>query len=284
MAAPPRQSCRRRGYSFRAEYCTGVAPRVQSPLAGLKRAIIGRGGPGQQGQQDDASRRRAPSMVHEPSRHMIPAKRRDDRSKLTVVLDLDETLIYAREGPLYCRPHLDELLEFLGDKCETVVWTAGIRPYAQAVIKNIDPYGIIQHCVYRHAKWFSGQPGYVKDLGLIGRDLDRMVIIENTPDCVRGFENNGILVPDYEGGETPDSTLLVVKKILQEIADSHLTVPEVIAQSTMLTKRWVPTEYGDNIPCYVVDPRAFTYQQPKVNRDLAKYQQQQQTPALPALR
>lgn len=36
---------------------------------------------------------------------MIPPKRRDDQSKITVVLDLDETLIYAREGPLYARPY-----------------------------------------------------------------------------------------------------------------------------------------------------------------------------------
>lgn len=123
-----------------------------------------------------------------------------------------------------------------------------------------------------------------QDLGLIGRDLDRMVIVENTPDCVRGFENNGILVPDYEGGEAPDNTLLIVKKIIQDISESHMTVSEFIAQCPLLTKRWVPTEYGDNIPCYVVDPRAFSYQQPKVNRDLAKYQAQQQTTALPALR
>lgn len=214
-------------------------------------------------------------MVHDPSKHMIPAKRKDDR-KITVILDLDETLIYAREGPLYCRPHLDELLHFLGENCETVVWTAGIRPYAQAVIKNIDPTGIIQHCVYRHNKWFSGQPGYVKDLSLVGRDLSRCLIVENTPDCVRGYERNGILVPDYDGAEGPDNTLLIVKRIIAEMMESHLSVPDFIHDTPLLTKQWVATEHGDKIPCHVIDPRAFSYTGPKVNRDLAKYQTAQQ--------
>lgn len=214
-------------------------------------------------------------MVHDPSKHMIPAKRKDDR-KLTVILDLDETLIYAREGPLYCRPHLDELLQFLGENCETVVWTAGIRPYAQAVIKNIDPTGIIQHCVYRHNKWFSGQPGYVKDLSLVGRDLSRCLIVENTPDCVRGYERNGILVPDYDGAEGPDNTLLIVKRVIQDCIESNLSVPEFVSETPLLSRQWVATEHGDKICCHTIDPRAFQYQTPKVNRDLAKYQSSQQ--------
>lgn len=193
-----------------------------------------------------------------------------------MILDLDETLIYAREGPLYCRPHLDDLLLWLGENCETVVWTAGIRPYAQAVIKNIDPHGIIQHCVYRHNKWFSGQPGYVKDLSLIGRDLSRVIIIENTPDCVRGYERNGILVPDYDGAEGPDNTLLIVKRIIAECIESDLPVPQFISETPLLSRQWVATEHGDKIACHVIDPRAFQYQGVKANRDLAKYQSAQQ--------
>ena len=77
------------------------------------------------------------------------------------------------------------------------------------MIKNIDKKGVIKHCVYRHKKWFSvcslrvaspswlhtrqqGCAGYNKDLTLLGRDMDKLVILENTPDCVRGNEANGM--------------------------------------------------------------------------------------------
>ena len=135
------------------------------------------------------------------------------------MLDLDETLIYAREGPLYARPGLNELLEFLSKNCEPIVWTAGVKAYAQAVIRNIDPTNAFRHCVYRHKKWFSGCAGYNKDLTLLGRDMSKLIILENTPDCVRGNEENGILVADYEGTpeESADPTLYAIKHMLKDM-------------------------------------------------------------------
>lgn len=54
------------------------------------------------------------------------------------------------------------------DCCEVIVWTAGIRNYAKAVIRNIDRQNVIAHCIYRHEKWF--RPGdYTKDLAMLGR-------------------------------------------------------------------------------------------------------------------
>ena len=76
-------------------------------------------------------RARAPSMLHEPTKHMIPPQAKADEGKYTVVFDLDETLIYAREGPLYARPGLDDLFSTVRDSVEALVWTAGLRAYAQ---------------------------------------------------------------------------------------------------------------------------------------------------------
>jgi RNA polymerase II subunit A small phosphatase-like protein len=206
-------------------------------------------------------------MIHEPTKHMIPPKRNDSK-KYTVVLDLDETLIYAREGPLYARPHLDELLEFLGRNCETVVWTAGVRAYAQAVIRNIDPNGVIDHCIYRHEKWFTGQAGYSKDLALVGRDLGYVMIIENTPDCIRGHEENGILVSDYEGGETADPTLPAITKLVDDLVRSNLSVPEFLKRCSLLSRQYVPTDLGDKLYVYCLDPAKAS--EARYNRDLQR--------------
>lgn len=217
-----------------------------------------------------AGRKRAPSMIHAPTKHMLPPKRKEDKNKITVVLDLDETLIYAREGPLYARPGIDAFFEFLARTCEVVVWTAGVRAYAQAVIRNIDPKGIISHCIYRHERWFSGQPGYSKDLSLVGRNLDEIVIIENTPDCVRGYEENGILVADYEGGEEEDNTLFAIQQVLDEVAKSGRKVPEGLRQCKLLVRQYVPTDLGDQLHVYCLDPRKAD--EIRFNRDLLKNQ------------
>eukprot|EP00993_Chasmostoma_nieuportense_P002930 NODE_3685_length_919_cov_27.654040_g3533_i0.p1 GENE.NODE_3685_length_919_cov_27.654040_g3533_i0~~NODE_3685_length_919_cov_27.654040_g3533_i0.p1 ORF type:complete len:274 (-),score=87.37 NODE_3685_length_919_cov_27.654040_g3533_i0:96-860(-) len=247
---PKPKAQRYRGVSFKKEY------EPQSAFRKLKTAAT-KGG-----------RKRAPSMIHEPTKHMIPPRRPEDKDKVTVILDLDETLIYAREGPLYARPHLEELLEFLSQNCETVVWTAGVRAYAQAVIRNIDPNGVIDHCIYRSERWFTGQAGYSKDLGLVGRDLDKVLILENTPDCVRGHEENGILVADYEGGEMPDNTLPAITSLLSDLVRSGLSVPEYLAKSPLLTRQRIPTDLGDRLNLFCLDPRKATAF--RINRDLKR--------------
>ena len=82
---------------------------------------------------------RSPSMNKGPYTHLVPPPRED---RYTVVLDLDETLIYARDGPLEVRPYFDEFLSLLDGCCEVIVWTAGERSYAKAVIRNIDHHEV----------------------------------------------------------------------------------------------------------------------------------------------
>jgi len=196
-------------------------------------------------------------MVQELEKDLVPPKDPSLADRITVVLDLDETLIYAREGPLYARPGLEELLLFLKDNCEAIVWTAGVKAYAQAVVRNVDRHEAIRHTVYRHKKWFTGCAGYNKDLTLLGRDLASTLIIENTPDCVRGNETNGILVADYEGGELEDHTLpgilLLLKDFIQRRKKENISVQQYISTSKLLTKQSIPTDVGDTMYCYCLD-------------------------------
>lgn len=221
-------------------------------------------------------RARQPSMVHDLGKMLVPKKEPEMEGRLTVVLDLDETLIYAREGPLYARPGLDDLMKLIKDEFEGIVWTAGVKAYAQAVVRNIDKYDAIKHCVYRHKKWFSGVAGYNKDLTLLGRDLNTTLILENTPDCLRGNEENGILVADYEGGEYADNTLPAIALLFQDLKrcvnEKGLTVPEYIRQSKFLTKQRIPTDVGNMMTCYcldVNDAELFRAQKElRVNKDI----------------
>lgn len=242
QSPPPRQ--RVRGTSFKQEY--------QGPAGARK--------PG---------RARAPSMNQDTATYVLPEQDPAYKGKITLVLDLDETLVYAREGPLYARPGLDEFFKACGERCEVIVWTAGLRAYAQAIIRNIDKYNVVQHCVYRHNKWFTGQAGYRKDLAALGRPLDKVLIIENTPDCIRGYQHNGILVEDYEGGERADNTIPALTDLICSLCDSGMTVPKFIEQCPLLTKGPIQTDVGDYMQVFTLNVGLWAPgQHTRVNRDL----------------
>nr|CCC93587.1 conserved hypothetical protein [Trypanosoma congolense IL3000] len=218
------------------------------------------------------TRQRAPSMNQElSSKWVLPPQNPIYNGKLTLALDLDETLVYAREGPLYARPGLDEFFKLCKEKnVEVVVWTAGLRAYAQAIIRNIDKERVVSHCIYRHSKWFTGCAGYQKDLGILGRPLEMVLIIENTPDCIRGHQENGILVEDYEGGELPDNTIHALKELIQSLCDSGLTVPDFLSSCNMLKRGPIETDVGDFIDVYRLDTSVWKPgEHIRKNRDLA---------------
>src|SRR5205085_658879 len=114
-----------------------------------------------------------------------------------------------------------------------------------------------QHCVYRHKKWFSGCAGYNKDLTLLGRDMNNTLIIENTPDCLRGNEGNGVLVSDYEGGELADDTLYCImallKDFLQRRSKENISAKDYVATSRFVTKQQVPTDINETMACFCLD-------------------------------
>lgn len=78
------------------------------------------------------------------------------------------------------RPGVDEFLEALGAKYELVVFTAGLKEYASLVLDRLDRKRVIAHRLYRDScKEVDGR--FVKDLSELGRDLKRVVIVDDNP-------------------------------------------------------------------------------------------------------
>lgn len=203
------------------------------------------------------------------------------KKRYTIVLDLDETVVYARDGPCHARENLYELLDCMKErKCfEVVVWTAAERKYAKDILQEINRNNVIRHMVYRHKKWFDAKD-YTKDLRKLGRDLDYTLIIENTPDCVRANPENGIIVEDFEKATpeddeeqeeeeaksplTPtaplpavDHTFTKLIALLKELSESPegTTIPNFLANSTLLSKQMVQGSNNDKIPIYFMSAK-----------------------------
>ncbi|XP_027162849.1 carboxy-terminal domain RNA polymerase II polypeptide A small phosphatase 1-like [Coffea eugenioides] len=151
--------------------------------------------------------------------------------KKTVFLDLDETLVHSQPGPapekydfivrpmidgervdffVLKRPFVEEFLEFLRNKFEIVVFTAGIEEYASQVLDRIDGKGLISHRLYRDScKELDGK--FVKDLSELGRDLKRVVIVDDNPNSYVFQPDNAVpilpFIDDLGDGE--------LKKLIQ---------------------------------------------------------------------
>jgi CTD small phosphatase-like protein 2 len=64
---------------------------------------------------------------------------------------------------------------------EIVVFTAGLKDYADWILNDLDKQLYVKFRLYRDSCRFR-QGAYVKDLSLLGRDLSKTIIIDNIAD------------------------------------------------------------------------------------------------------
>ncbi|KAJ3432604.1 scp1-like small phosphatase 4-related [Anaeramoeba flamelloides] len=98
------------------------------------------------------------------------------------------------------RPHLKTFLETCSQLFEVVVFTAGTKEYADIILDELDPNKeLISHRLYRDSCKEVEQDMYVKDLGLLGRDLDRVLIIDDLPYSYSLQPQNAIPIEKFCG-------------------------------------------------------------------------------------
>lgn len=184
----------------------------------------------------------------------ISAQPAELKGKLTVVFDLDETLVHARDGTIRPRPYLPELLKTVHERCEPLIWTAGVKTYAQRVVSAVDPERVVKECICRADTWFPmlGPLSHVKDLRMLGRDMDRTVIIENTPDCVVKNPLNSIIVSDYIQENPADRVLQTIASVLDGLIDSPLAVPEFLAACPLLRLETLRNPSGETLTVFML--------------------------------
>ena len=150
---------------------------------------------------------------------------------LTLVLDLDETLVNVKiskvnsnQGCLLFRPGLDEFLENLSQWYEIIIFTAATKDYADAILDEIDINGdLFSYRLYREHTTIIGND-YVKDISLIGRDLDKMIIVDNMAQNFKLQKENGILIHSFWGDDEYDVALIELEKILWNVAQERCDV------------------------------------------------------------
>ncbi|KDO78042.1 hypothetical protein CISIN_1g011481mg [Citrus sinensis] len=176
-------------------------------------------------------------------------KETQGRKSVTLVLDLDETLVHStleycddadftftvffnmKEHTVYVkqRPHLKTFLERVAEMFEVVIFTASQSIYAAQLLDILDPDGkLISRRVYRESCIFSDGT-YTKDLTVLGVDLAKVAIIDNSPQVFRLQVNNGIPIESWFD-DPSDCSLISLLPFLDILADAEDVRP-IIAKT-----------------------------------------------------
>ena len=149
----------------------------------------------------------------------------------TLVLDLDETLIHFKANPnneesgtIRIRPYLYQFLDKIKKYYELVVFTAATQEYADPIINAIEQNKkYFDYRLYRiHTIIIDND--FVKDLSKLGRDLGRIIIVDNMEQNYKLQKNNGITIRPFWGKDNEDSALVDLLDILIKIAEKNLDV------------------------------------------------------------
>jgi RNA polymerase II subunit A small phosphatase-like protein len=126
--------------------------------------------------------------------------RAEDVNKKCLVIDLDETLVHSSFKPIsnadfivpveidgtihqvyvLKRPFVDEFLMKVGELYECVLFTASLAKYADPVTDLLDKWDVFRARLFRESCVFH-RGNYVKDLGRLGRELNKIIIVDNSP-------------------------------------------------------------------------------------------------------
>lgn len=173
----------------------------------------------------------------------------------TLVLDLDETLVHffytPSGGTFLIRPGCFEFLKEMSKIYDIAIFTAAMKDYADNILDIIDPdKSLIKYRLYRHHTSISGMC-FVKDLSKLGRDMKRIIIIDNLVDNFKLQPNNGLGIKTWLE-EMKDNQLNDLGNLLKEIvnrkpSDVRTVLKKIKEEANRRIKKNLPNPYK-NLP------------------------------------
>jgi len=216
-----------------------------------------------------------PSKIHKARLPLCrsPGPGRLRRRKLTLVLDLDETLVHTATNPtdpvlmhggihypfdlrvdirrdtaqhksvfVWKRPYLDLFMSEVSKYCEVVIYTAGLKRYASPIIDLLDLNGVVKKRLYRDACGPRLDPlgSYTKDLRLASGTAfpERALIIDNSPSAYKmTCPDNAVPIKSFFGNVSQQVTHPHTIPTLNSILTTTTTTT-IPASSIIIHVRW----------------------------------------------
>ena len=151
----------------------------------------------------------------------IPFIKNPPIKKFTLILDMDETILHNIKVPSGCyfiiRPGVFEFLKQISKFFEIIIFTSSSKSYADFILNKIDLKGnLFSHRLYKsHVIFENGRS--VKKLSLIGRDLSKVIFVDNLKYNAKYDKKNLYLISSWKG-DIKDKEIYQLKDKLIEIA------------------------------------------------------------------
>jgi len=162
--------------------------------------------------------------------------RKNEVKPLTLVLDLDETLVHSskirpetdhealiveQSNGSCCqvfvkrRPYLDLFLEKMSQEFNLIIFTASHMQYAEAAINLIDQSSYISQKLFRESCERVNKNQWIKDLRKINQDLSRIIFIDNEEIAASLQPENLMYIKPWYDSETDDELLKYMEVLLK---------------------------------------------------------------------
>ena len=178
--------------------------------------------------------------VNRPSYFLPPINK---KYKYTLILDLDETLIYLKNkinisnndkflnnpfssSILILRPGLIDFLKKMKQIYELIIFSSGTLDYIMPILKIIEKKGkFFEYILYRKHISLLKNGEYYKDLSLLNRNLKNVIIVDDMAKNFVLHKSNGICIKPFKGDVINNrNTLELLGQILQKIRyDADIT-------------------------------------------------------------
>lgn len=144
--------------------------------------------------------------------------------EFTLVLDLDETLGHYSQSNFLVRPGVKEFLKETCKYFELVLFTASSREYADWAMQIADPDGFIMLRLYREHTINCE----IKDLEKLGRDIEKVVIIDNFPKAFEKQPHNGISIKAWTGDVYDRELFKLIKPLCESVQGSCKGLKDIV--------------------------------------------------------
>ena len=189
------------------------------------------------------------TKISENKKMLLPQKSKEFVNKKTLILDLDETLVHSSfvpfenndivlnvefEGMLYniyvlIRPGAIDFIKKVAKLYEVIIFTASISKYALPLIDILDSDKNIQYKLTReHCTFLNGI--YIKELKKLNRDLNDLIILDNSPLAYSFDIDNGLPIKAWyeDKNDNELDKVYFILEFLSKVKDARNFIKRIV--------------------------------------------------------
>ena len=189
------------------------------------------------------------TKISENKKMLLPQKSKEFLNKKTLILDLDETLVHSSfvpfenndivlnvefEGMIYniyvlIRPGAIDFIKKVAKLYEVIIFTASISKYALPLIDILDSDKNIQYKLTReHCTFLNGI--YIKELKKLNRDLNDLIILDNSPLAYSFDIDNGLPIKAWyeDKNDNELDKVYFILEFLTKVKDARNFIKRIV--------------------------------------------------------